>query len=147
MRLYQFVTLSVLLGLAFTLLGCGSESVYNYADNDQMRIIAMRLFAEVELNGLSFGTGKLPYRDGEPFAACDNGRIIISYDVFSSLTEDQLETIIAHEVGHCSFKKGHDTDKGRYAPQDCPNSVMYPSEMLRTCWLLHKVEYLQDLRK
>lgn len=71
--------------------------------------------------------------------------VAVNQKLWDSLYAEQRESTLAHEVGHCDRNLPHVEGKGRYAPA-CPDSLMHPDQMLRSCWTLFREKYLSEVR-
>jgi hypothetical protein len=73
--------------------------------------------------------------------------ILISYGYWGSLSENQKEELIYHELGHCVFKLDH--DNRRFIFNMCPSSIMnfeiFDEYESKICYTLFRNYYITDL--
>jgi hypothetical protein len=75
--------------------------------------------------------------------------LVIDADFYKYGTPDNLEEVILHEFGHCSFKRGHEREFFTEGLMDgCATTVMTPSHMISdtNCWRKFKRYYYDELR-
>jgi hypothetical protein len=145
---YLIMALVFTVGMLVTT-GCGQASggVQGFAVNDEVRAVALTMFTEKELDGVTFGLGHVYGVDGAiGLCETDAKRVSIEASQWKGMSTLQREMIVAHEVGHCAYGREHDTAMDRYAPKACPNTIMYPANILQTCWYVYRADYLRDLR-
>jgi hypothetical protein len=148
---YFLMALVFTVGMLVTT-GCGADghsagTVEYFIVSDEVQAVAASLFTAEELDGLTIGLGEVHAPEGVQ-GLCEYGprRISIDAKAWAGMSKIQREIIVAHEVGHCGFNREHDTRTDKYAPKACPNSIMFPSQILQTCWYLYSADYLKDLR-
>jgi hypothetical protein len=75
-------------------------------------------------------------------------QILINKKTWGSLSHDQKEELIFHELGHCKLNLGH--IEGQYLKTGCPLSLMAPvlfsKHQALACYSRHKDYYLGQIK-
>lgn len=71
-----------------------------------------------------------------------NKDVQIDINYWNRATDDQRETLIFHELGHCAMNLKHE---GALGSSGCPISLMFPLTINPLCFDLFRIKYYEEL--